>query len=319
MVTSALGLSACTLGTGDQDEDFGSQRPALKDANGTSLNGTSLNGTSLNGTSLNGTSLNGTSLNGTSLNGTSLNGTSLNGMWLNGSKLTTSTSDGQILTGSQLLNAEFDATLFDGNKIRFRIDKIDVVPAANPADDTYHYEISFIALGDKSKKRAYVCGKTDQGAVRKSIPIQGGWDYRQGVTGGGSRIDEPNAITFACEGYAIYKCIDFGYKSWTTVEHGDTRDHHEACTRLIRADYCGDGTSWTVDGTLVNVFDNLGVQPDTETWPTEAEWDQDGARCLSHQRIQNMDEVPQCSFDKVPKKCGINVDWKKTLLVSEAL
>jgi hypothetical protein len=314
MVASALGLSACTFDTGNQEDEPGTLRPALIDANGTSVNGTSVNGTSVNGTSVNGTSVN-----GTSVNGTSVNGTSVNGMWVNGSQLSTSTTSGQILAGSQLLGMEFNATLYDGSQLRFRIDNIDVTPAASPADATYYYEISFINVTTKSKKRAYVCGVNDDGSVRRAIPLQGGWDYRSGVPGGGSRIDEPNAITFACEGYALYKCVDFGYKPWTTASHGDMRNHHEACTRLIRADYCGDGTSWTVDGTLVNVFDNLGVQPDTETWPTEAEWDQDGAICLSHQRIQNMPTIPQCTFQKSSKKCGTKVIWSQTLLVSEAL
>ena len=35
------------------------------------------------------------------------------------------------------------------------------------------------------------------------------------------------------------------------------KDHHQACTRMIRADYCGDGKAWTVEGTVPDIFDYL--------------------------------------------------------------
>ena len=76
---------------------------------------------------------------------------------------------------------------------------------------------------------------------------------------------------------------------------------------------------WTIDGTIINLYDHIGVQADTETWPIEAEWDVNGARCLSHQRIQDMPEVPQCAFELTPASCGNPPHWNDTLLVSEAL
>ena len=33
-------------------------------------------------------------------------------------------------------------------------------------------------------------------------------------------------------------------------------DHHQACVRMVRADYCGDGRSWTVNGRRVNLSVN---------------------------------------------------------------
>ena len=35
-------------------------------------------------------------------------------------------------------------------------------------------------------------------------------------------------------------------------------DWYNACIRLLRADYCGDGRPFTRDGTLVDIYDHLG-------------------------------------------------------------
>jgi beta-glucanase (GH16 family) len=60
------------------------------------------------------------------------------------------------------------------------------------------------------------------------------------------------------------------------VQEAALADYHEACVRLIRADFCGDGVSWTEDGTLINVYDDLGVQLDEAEWGVEAAWSRDG-------------------------------------------
>mgnify|MGYP007130736584 CR=1 FL=1 len=55
---------------------------------------------------------------------------------------------------------------------------------------------------------------------------------------------------------------------------------------LIRADYCGDGTAHTVNGTILDIFDYLSppVQLQEEKWQMEARWTQTGALCLSQRR-----------------------------------
>jgi ADYC domain len=71
---------------------------------------------------------------------------------------------------------------------------------------------------------------------------------------------------------------------------------HWACTRLARADYCGNGVSHTHDGTWVNVWDTLpapgplqrrtkgllGLPPTGMLF--EAGWNTGGAVCLSRAR-----------------------------------
>jgi hypothetical protein len=233
--------------------------------NGTSLNGTSLNGTSLNGTSLNGTSLNGTSLNGTSLNGTSLNGTSLN--------------------GTDFIGAHMTAGLSNGQTIELRIDNITSLAAPN--DDVLAYDVSAAVDGGWTP----ICGYEADGSVNHAIPVAGTWN-----TTTGAWSDDGTTFSWACRHASVAKCVEFGYKSW--LGYGD---YHHACVRMLRADYCGDGTPHTITGTPINLYDDIGIQADTESWPVDAEWTPDGAICVNHNRggVQ-----PPCYAQKYSASCG---------------
>jgi hypothetical protein len=69
-----------------------------------------------------------------------------------------------------------------------------------------------------------------------------------------------------------------GYKTWT----GRT-NHLAACVRLLRGDYCGDGTPSTVTGTTINLYDNVGIQSDAAAWKIEGEWTPAGVRCITRE------------------------------------
>jgi hypothetical protein len=96
-------------------------------------------------------------------------------------------------------------------------------------------------------------------------------------------------VTIACTNGAIAKCIRLGYKPWKDAPDRPMRALHQACTRMIRADYCGDGRTHTKDGTNIDVFDSYGVQRRAETDPAievfEAAWDADGAVYLNVPRF----------------------------------
>ncbi len=83
-------------------------------------------------------------------------------------------------------------------------------------------------------------------------------------------------------------------------------DYHEACTRMIRADYCGDGTSFTKDGTLIDMGDGVGVQSfETVSRPSfafEAVWGPNGATCVSKTRYP-LTQVPSCLADRLADSC----------------
>lgn len=153
--------------------------------------------------------------------------------------------------------------------------------------------------------------RSEEGRPIQAIPIRGVWDQRQGVPGAGGRHDAPGMFTFACRGFALAKCVEFGYEPW---RHGT--DLHQACVRMVRADFCGDGRSWTENGTLINLYDHRGIQQDEADWPVEAEWDVHGARCLrpGGYRVHR----PACHDELATYACGGPGAFERgTLLITE--
>ncbi len=127
-----------------------------------------------------------------------------------------------------------------------------------------------------------ICGDDDHGKPRQAIFLGGDWDGNSGSQGAGGKIAdaESGAISIGCRKVgAIAKCVDFGYKPWVSAAMDDM---HQACVRMVRADFCGDGTPWTVDGNLIDIADVLKIQtPDSKDFVFEATWTRSGATFLN--------------------------------------
>src|SRR3954466_5293682 len=124
----------------------------------------------------------------------------------------------------------------------------------------------------------------DSDGRRAAIALADVWDER------GNRNSSALLFTLGCTTGSIAHCYRLGYRPWVTG-FGNLQITHWTCTRLERADYCGDGVSHTVDGTLVNLWDNLGAPGPIRARGTtppgmtfEAAWEQNGALCFSHAR-----------------------------------
>jgi hypothetical protein len=146
--------------------------------------------------------------------------------------------------------AELDAVDEQGQKLRFRVDRVESDPLDHDGDVSL-YALSVRAAG-APEFRPY-CAPDAQGKSL-AIPVHGSWDAR------GSFHDAGGLMTFACTSGAIAKCIRFGYKPWKSVQGRSLAQHHLACVRMVRADYCGDGVPHTVDGTQIDLWDDLGIQ-----------------------------------------------------------
>ena len=131
------------------------------------------------------------------------------------------------------------------------------------------------------------CVATSQSAHPRAFAVPGVWDAS------GARKDVQGRFTFACEGGAIAKCINWGYKPWGLKDGKSFTELHQACTRMARADYCGNGHSHTVENTLIDMYDSFGVLERTtqasarwapEKASFESSWTPEGAQCLSRMR-----------------------------------
>jgi ADYC domain len=252
------------------------------------------NGVSFNGVSFNGVSFNGVQLEPLSLEGLSLGGSELAGVSLVGSSLTGAGPDGGVVSGSDLTGAELAGTLSNGDAVTLRIDGV----STGSAPDILLYTVSSSVAG--SGVFQPLCGVGADGTPVQAIPLAGSWDESAGTATGGAHTDAPGSFTLACQGYALAKCVDFGYAPWRTVTECLTPGNcavrslaqfHQACTRMLRADYCGDGTATTRNGTQVDLWDNFGIQTDgAPTWNLEAEWSADGAVCVEETRWPTIED-----------------------------
>jgi hypothetical protein len=140
------------------------------------------------------------------------------------------------------------------------------------------------------------CMSTGSVPHPRALAVSGVWDAS------GAHQQVKGKLTLACEAGVITKCISWGYRPWATRNGQSLADLHQACTRMARADYCGNGTSHTREGTTIDMYDALGVQvPTTEAtlgWDParasfEAAWAPDGAVCLARTRDRRALETIQ--------------------------
>jgi hypothetical protein len=269
-------------------------------ARGLELNGFLLNGFLLNGFLLNGFLLNGEKLDGApgttdyiritavDLKGGNKGGTS----WLTGSTLAVEGNGGVVFSGAALIDARIEYDLSEGTKGPHKksVRIVGVEPLA-PGSDVMLYELELHDGGWKP-----LC---EGGA--KAILLGDVWEPATG-----DRISGPNdgAVTFACRGAALAKCVEYGYRPWATAGNVSLREYHQACTRMVRADYCGEGLAHTTNGTPIHVVDKVGVQnvDPNVNYVVEAEWNADGATCLNPANTRHPNQVIGCTIPTCNKK-----------------
>ena len=117
-----------------------------------------------------------------------------------------------------------------------------------------------------------------------------------------------NMIYIACVSGAVGKATTWGYKPYDPAFGVKS---FTGAVRVVRADYCGDGDSWTTVGNALQLADKWGYSSfNANPGPTEALWTVEGAACLGEPRwvgqVKYEDVI--CNGDKLmPCKAGYDL------------
>lgn len=341
--SSACGQGSTTFGTAQSKAAL-----RLLGDRGTSLSGVILNPVALGLSDeviLTGVTLHGSELDGSDafhVNGKVLRAVSLNAIISpNGSPLNqfSAVVDDRVWSGKDFGGAIMLGQLSNGGSLRLRIDG--VASGYGPKNELMLYSVAY----ETKMGWLPLCGADESGTPVLALPLSGLWNHGRGVEGGGSFSADPDHFTFACrDRSAIAKCVELGYVpykqirrerfvAWTegSLLGSDVgrrpndrtmAEHHAACTRMLRADYCGDGTAWTPDRTWSNVVDGAGIHSEYNEWGLEAEWDANGARCTAdphNARFSLMGSgEPACFSKKLRPNCGAGGSFTKgTVLINQ--
>ncbi|WNJ92225.1 ADYC domain-containing protein [Bosea sp. 685] len=120
--------------------------------------------------------------------------------------------------------------------------------------------------------------------TREGFPIAGRADATGAISPAG-----PGAFEIVCTSGAQGKCVRFGYGPWQSQPDGASMaEIYNACTHMVRADYCGLGEATTRNGMSIDVYDVHAIQK-PENSPSqefEAGWGPGGAVCVRHVRVK---------------------------------
>lgn len=136
------------------------------------------------------------------------------------------------VTGAErgfLEGARFSSTLDDGSTLPLRVDE--VVLNEDPSDGLVRYVVSYPSQGEWLP----LCGVDAEGEPVLAMPLNGAWDYREGVEGGGDHIADDRSFTFGCEGYVLAKCVEMGYEPWSEGWLCDDEDRGSRPVRALRS------------------------------------------------------------------------------------
>jgi hypothetical protein len=266
--------------------------------------------------SLNGVSLSGTSLAGNSASGTSLTGLEVTGVNIAGSSGTMAAapvvakSSTAPWAGAQLVGTTWTASTSGKGMpttVKLRIDAATAGTAPNA--EMWFYSVSYQTTTGWTP----LCGLDASNQPIQAVAVAGVWGP-QGPDAAAYSASTTQ-FTVACRAKTIAKCVELGYKPYKGFTN-----QLQACVRLLRADYCGTGTPNTVDGTTLNLYDNAGVQADTEAWLPEAEWGPSGATCINSNNNPRWmlvsSKAPSCAQRLATPTCGTSFS-AGTLLIDE--
>lgn len=188
----------------------------------------------------------------------------------------------RVLAGADLVGAKLTIVDARGGQQLIRVDAVE----PDPTDEQREIQLYTLSVQEPANGTwSNFCAPGSDG-VAKAFPLSGIW------TGDGRHVPDEKQFSLICTGGAIGKCVRWGYKPWKTTPAGQSLwAYHQACVRMVRADYGGDGIGHTRDDTPIDFFDQLNIaEPalDPGKLTFEAAWSPDGAVCVRKPRITEM-------------------------------
>ena len=208
----------------------------------------------------------------------------------------------EIVKGKDLKGAQFNAVDEQGRKLNFQIKDVELDPK-DREKETYLYTVFYLDSADSKWKN--LC-TPDAENVAKAIPLTGSWDET------GKHTESRDLMTFGCTSGVLAKCVRFGYKPWKNVKGKSLQDYHQACTRMTRADYCGNGKSHTREGTPIDIYDELGIHKKTPNsgMVFEAAWSPEGATFINRPRwYDTLSEIRQQCPNQLKERINESGGW----------
>lgn len=193
-------------------------------------------------------------------------------------------ANSEVRGSAALIGAEFVVPA-DGKLIGVRLDSIDTAPE-RPGVLLHHFTIAATdATG--TQIRAPLCSP-DRAGRNAAVPVAGTLDAS------GHHHPDPKRFFLACTSGAVGKCLLWGYAPWSHAPDGTSLElAYQACLHMVRADYAGDNTPHTKNGTPIDTADIYGIETFDSTSETgasqgtfafEAGWSPNGAVCVARTR-----------------------------------
>ncbi|MBL9101957.1 MAG: hypothetical protein JNL82_13420 [Myxococcales bacterium] len=209
----------------------------------------------------------------------------------------------QRLRGKQLIGSTILIQVPLGLPIPVTILNYEEVPSwADGAAPIGAYTLVSLDVGSLLKRN--VCSGSLLDPLVAAATIIGGETYDNATKS--VEAGREGWFTIACAGSAAAKMKLMGYSPQTEFDgtgQPSTVDQRTATLKMITADYCGTGHSYTETGTPV-VWNNLAGSVDSSVWHTpgevEAVWNESGAVCLGATRLAGADvecasALPSCA------------------------
>jgi ADYC domain-containing protein len=206
---------------------------------------------------------------------------------VDGTTFAVTLSDGRVMRSADLVGATLTIDI-PGGPLRLRIDAVEPDPDAI-AKPVWLHSFS-VPVADGTWKN--LCD-ADPNGRRQGFPLAFGPRGPDGAM----EPAPPGIFELICTAGARGKCVRFGYLPW---QDEAMRNLYNACVRMMRADYCGDGEATTRDGTLIDIYDDRHIQTldQQSAREFEAGWTAGGAACVRHVRIKE-----NISLDALTARC----------------